>query len=95
MRLEDGLDTLSRIELTNAEQALTNLLGMMGIIAQIYHLRSLHSEIKPTVHTLECHHRLANLFGCGTAYLRQGHSSNSVLYIHRHGDAQSYLWDIA
>ena len=95
MRLEDGLDTLSRIELTNAEQALTNLLGMMGIIAQIYHLRSLHSEIKPTVHTLECHHRLANLFGCGTAYLRQGHSSNSILYIHRHGDAQTYLGDIA
>ena len=95
MRLEDYLDVAPLVQRLDAEQALADLCGMVGIVAQIDHLFRLDAEVEPAVHTAETGHGRAYLLRCEAGDLCQRHGGDAIFNIHHDRNAQADVADIA
>ena len=94
MRLEDAYDAASGIHLADAFDASPQFLRVVCIVAEVGLLLCLHAEIEATLHTGEGCHAATYLSLVNACNLCQCHSSDAVLDVDTHRNAQTDIADI-
>ena len=92
--LEDGCYLAAAKDLPKREDAVSDLLGVVGIVAQHYVMIVFHSKVEASLHALKRGHRPAQFIGLGTGQLGQGQGCDTILYIDAHGHTEADAVDI-
>ena len=93
--LEDGRQAAAVKHLAQRKDALANLLGVMGIVAQEDDAVGLYLEVEAPVHAAVGGHGLPYLVGRGAGNLCQGHGGDAVVDVDAHGHTQFDAVDAA